>query len=156
MPTYTIPFTPLPVNGLRKEIDRLFDDVFMSDNGRGSSKPAVEVRETRGGFTFEYDVPGISPDSIEVITEDGMLIVRGERASRELADGERRLVGERFAGRFERAFRMPKTADASSIAASYTNGVLTVRIEKVTPAQPRRIAISMDDARAVTNEKSQV
>lgn len=147
MTTYSMPFTPvLPVNGLRKEIDRLFDDVFV--NGRAGNgagwKPAVEVRENREGFVFEYDVPGIAPESLEVLMEDGMLVVRGERTARELMEGERRLVSERFTGHFEHRFRMPKSADANSISATHAHGVLAVRVPKVAPAQPRRVPISVD------------
>ena len=74
-----------------------------------------------------------------------MLVVRGSRTVRELAEGERRLVGERALGQFTRRFRLPKTADANTLAASYAHGVLTVRVSKVAPAQPRRVPITVDN-----------
>jgi HSP20 family protein len=133
---------PVPMNGLRKELDRLFDDVFVG--GASAWKPAVEVRESTAGYTFEYDVPGVSPESLEVAMEEGMLVLRGERAGRELGEGERLLVGERTSGKFERRFRMPKAADSNSVTANYANGVLTVRVAKIAPAQPRRVPINVD------------
>ena len=143
MSTYAMPFgAPMPMNGLRKEIDRLFDDVFVG--GTTSWKPAVEVRESNDGFTFESDVPGVSPESLEVAMEEGMLVLRGERGARELGEGERRLVGERIAGKFERRFRMPKYADSNSVTANYAHGVLTVRVAKIAPAQPRRVPINVE------------
>jgi HSP20 family protein len=142
----------VPMNGLRKEIDRLFDDVFVG--GATAWKPAVEVRETHTGYTFEYDVPGIAPDSLEVAMEEGMLVLRGERSQRELGEGERVLVGERASGKFERRFRMPKAADANSVTANYSNGVLTVRVAKIAPAQPRRVQINIEQAAQISGPES--
>ena len=142
----TIPLTPISgVNGLRREIDRFFDDAFQM-SGRAGWMPAVEAREEGTGFVFEYDLPGVAPDHLEVITEDGMLIVRGERPQRELSEGERRLISERFGGRFERRMRLPKSADPATVNATYEHGVLTIRVAKVAPAMPRRVEITVGGA----------
>jgi HSP20 family protein len=149
MSTYAMPFgQTIPMNGLRKEIDRLFDDVFVG--GATAWKPTVEVRESSDGFTFEYDVPGVSPESLEVAMEEGMLVLRGERGNRELGEGERRLVAERFTGKFERRFRMPKSADANTVTANYAHGVLTVRVAKIAPAQPRRVPINVEQSAQIS------
>jgi HSP20 family protein len=153
MSTYAMPFAPtMPMNGLRKEIDRLFDDVFVG--GPNAWKPAVDVRESSDGFVFEFDVPGASPESLDVVMEEGMLVLRGQRASRDVAEGERRLVAERFTGNFERRFRLPKSADVNSITANYAHGVLSVRVAKVAPAQPRRVRITVDGNHQVSAPSS--
>ena len=42
-----------PVFGLRREIDKLFEDTFSPNAGTSAVTPAVDVRETPGELTFE-------------------------------------------------------------------------------------------------------
>lgn len=122
---------------LRSELDRAMNDVVANGNdgliGNG--------REDATGFTLEFEVPGIVPDTIEVLAEDGVLTIRGRRPTRESGENERELFDERPHGTFERRLRFPKSADLTAINASYGRGVLTVRVAKLAPAQPRRIEI---------------
>lgn len=144
MTIHTIPLNPtaMPTLSLRRELDRLFDDVFVNRSA-STWQPATDAREDATGFTLTLDVPGLSPDSVEVLAEDGVLTVKGARAAAPLAEGERALFAERVAGGFTRRFRLPKSADTQAIQATYTQGVLTLRVGKVAPAQPRRVPITV-------------
>src|SRR5256885_13787065 len=77
--------TGSPIFGLRREIDRLFDDTFTRD-GSGWS-PAVDIRETDGEISLELELPGIKPEDVEITAENGVLTVRGEKKS-ERKEGE--------------------------------------------------------------------
>jgi HSP20 family protein len=139
----------LPTHTLRADMARAMEDVFSTR--AEEFLPRADGRADATGFTIELDVPGISPEQIEVLAEDGVLSIRGERtardqANREGASEERALIGERPQGRFERRFRLPKSADLNAITATYALGVLTVRVAKVAPAQPRRVPIAVDVA----------
>ncbi|MBL0891351.1 MAG: Hsp20 family protein [Gemmatimonadaceae bacterium] len=154
MTYYRIPaVSPAPVTALRREMDRLFEEVFA---GRPATswQPAVQAREDEQGYTIALDVPGIPADRLEVLAEDGVLTVRGERVRLELAEGERLLIGETTQGQFVRQFRLPKSADLQAIQAAYDLGVLTVRVAKLAPAQPRRVPVSVQSP-AVTMPTSQ-
>ena len=50
---------------------------------------------------------------------------------------------ERSYGSFERAFSLPTTVDPDKIAATYTNGILTVTIPKAERARPREIPVKV-------------
>lgn len=140
--------TPAPITNLRREMDRLFEEVFA---GRvaGNWQPSVSAREDAEGYSLDIDLPGVPVASVEVLTEDGVLTVRGERATRNLSEGERSLLTETPSGRFVRQFRLPKAANLESIQAAYENGVLSVRIAKVSPPQPRRVPVSMGSLNVV-------
>ena len=56
-----------PLFGLRREIDRLFDDMAGSTNARWS--PAVDVRETDKSLAIDVELPGIKPENVEVNVE---------------------------------------------------------------------------------------
>lgn len=126
----------------RRDVSRFVDDVFT---GRlaGAWQPAVDAREDATGYSIHMDLPGVSPESVEVLAEDSTLTVRGNRPARALADNERLIFAEPVAGEFVRRFRLPKSADLQAVTASSANGVLQVRIAKVEPAQPRRVRVTV-------------
>lgn len=134
---------PAPVFGLRREIDRLFEDTF----GRGDSgtawSPAVDVRETDKEMRLELELPGINPEDVEVTADNGILTVRGEKRSerKEGEDESRYHMIERSYGSFMRSFQLPQGLDESKIEADFSNGILAVHIPKTALPQPRKIQI---------------
>ena len=134
-----------PVFSLRREIDRLFDDTFGGGDGRSAAtwSPVVDVRESANELTLAFEMPGVSPEQIEVTTDNGVLAVRGEKREerKEGDDGQFHLV-ERSYGAFSRSFQLPKNLDESKIEAGFDNGVLTVRIPKAAQPQPKKIAVN--------------
>jgi HSP20 family protein len=141
---YTNSFSA-PVFGLRREIDRLFEDTF----GRGGSSgttgwtPAVDVRETEKELRLDVELPGINPDDVELTAENGVLTVHGEKKTeRKEGDDESRYhMIERSFGTFTRSFQLPKGLDESKIEADYNHGILSIHIPKAALPQPRRIQI---------------
>lgn len=132
-----------PVFGLRREIDRLFEDTFGRGDGLTSWSPAVEVRESDNELRFDAELPGMKPDDVEITAENGILTIRGEKHS-EMKEGDdktRYHVVERTYGSFSRSFQLPKGLDESKIEADYEDGILSIRIPKTALPQPRKISI---------------
>ena len=132
-----------PVFGLRREIDRLFEDTFGGDTRRTGWVPAVDIREDSKEIALEVELPGIKPSDVEVTAENGVLTIRGEKqggTSTEGSEGRYHVV-ERTYGSFTRSFQLPTGVDEQRIEADFTDGLLTVRIPKAALARPRRIEI---------------
>ena len=131
-----------PFVGLRREIDRLFDDVTSGGSTRMAWMPAVDVREDASSLTLEFELPGLDPEHVEVTAENGVLTVRGEkRAERKEGTDRRYHLVERTYGSFSRSFQLPAGVDESQIDAQFENGVLQVMIPKAALPQPRRIEV---------------
>jgi HSP20 family protein len=132
--------TSSPVFGLRREIDRLFDDTFVRDGANWS--PAVDIKETEGEITLDLELPGIKPEDVELTAENGVLTVRGEKKSERKEGEENRYhVVERTYGSFLRTFQLPQGIDEDQINAGFEHGVLSIRIPKAALPQPKRIQI---------------
>ena len=131
-----------PVFGLRREIDRLFEDTFGGDARRSGWAPAVDIREDDKEIALEVELPGIKPENVEVMAENGVLTIRGEKhgATSDGSEGRYHVV-ERTFGSFTRSFQLPTGVDDQRIEADFSDGLLTVRIPKAALAQPRRIEI---------------
>ena len=130
--------------GLRREIDRLFEDAF--GGARASTvtwAPAVDVREDGKEISLDLELPGISPQNVEINVENGVLSIRGEkRVERKEGEDARYHVVERTYGTFFRSFQLPQGVDEGQITAEFNNGVLSVRIPKAALPQPRKIQIA--------------
>jgi len=141
----------VPALGLRREIDRLFEDTFGMDawNRHGIAwAPSVDVREDDHELVLALELPGVKPSDVEITADNGVLTIKGEKHEmrKEGDEGTRYHVVERSYGGFARSFQMPKGLDEAKIAAEYTNGVLTIRVPKTALAQPRRIAINTSES----------
>ncbi|HEY4428549.1 MAG TPA: Hsp20/alpha crystallin family protein [Solirubrobacteraceae bacterium] len=108
--------------------------------------PPADVLVKDDEVKVEMDVPGVSADDLEIELENDVLTIRGERRfpyDNEQDDRAWRRVERRF-GRFERVLRVPRGLDPNAIDAELHHGVLTVRIPRPEPPQPRRIEIRHD------------
>ena len=133
--------TGSPIFGLRREIDRLFEDTFARDGN--SWTPAVDIKENDNEIRLDVELPGLNPEDVEITAENGVLTVRGEkRLERKEGDETRFQVVERTYGSFMRTFQLPQGIDEDQIKAEFNNGVLGLHIPKAALPQPKRIEIS--------------
>lgn len=123
-----------------RELDRLTDEVW---GGRLARPVALPMDAYRHGddLVVRLDVPGISPDSVELTVEQNVLTVTAERRWQP-EEGDEVLVSERPQGRFSRQVFLGESLDTEHIAASYDHGVLTVTIPVAASAKPRKVEIT--------------
>jgi HSP20 family protein len=135
-----------PFLSLRRDIDRLFDDFFHSPMlalGRGASMqwPTVEVSQTDSEIRITAEVPGMTEKDVELLVEDGVLTLRGEKKSE--SEDRHRGYSERFYGRFERRIALPAGVDEENAKAEFRDGVLNVTLPRNRDAERgRRIPIN--------------
>jgi len=104
-------------------------------------RPAVDIIEENDRFLLRADVPGVNVDDIDVSMDGGVLTVSGLRQRDKYGEDVEVQRSERCSGRFSRRFSLPDTADAESITAKNSNGILEVSIPKLPEVQARRITV---------------
>lgn len=133
---------------LHREINQLFDkQVSGLDDTDGFSsipgawKPAVDIKENDSAFLVVADIPGVSPEDIDVSAQNGQLTIKGER--KQEAESEKEGVHriERNYGSFFRSFALPDNVDADAIAAKANHGVLEITLPKTETQTSRKIKI---------------
>lgn len=129
--------------------DRVVNDLFGRDAtvrsaGIGMRVPAADLAADKNGYLFRFDLPGIPKDAIQINVENDVLSVSGERKDVFADNSDDRTVYRRetATGGFERSFRLPDDADTQQVSATYTDGILEVRIGRTAAVQPRRIPIA--------------
>ena len=127
--------------GLLNRLNRDLDAVWGAQTGSVAFIPAVDVQEEAEQYVLSADLPGVTPEDIEITAEKGVLTLRGERKAgkREGASGYERI--ERVNGTFVRRFTLPENAQADAIKAKFTHGVLTVSIPKQPEVAPKKVVV---------------
>ncbi len=128
---------------LSQSLTRPFYGQDWTPSGRGVFPP-LNVFETGEGdaVLVRAELPGVEKDSIEVETVGNRVMIAGSRKLQEADERSRYHRRERQAGEFRRVFTLPFEINRESASASYTDGMLTVRVEKAESARPRQIKIS--------------
>lgn len=134
-----------------RELDRLTQQVFGPDGTR--ARPSAMLMDAwRDGDTFhvEFDLPGVSQDSIDIDVERNVVTVKAERPSR--ASDAELLAAERPRGVFSRQLVLGDNLDTNKITASYHEGVLSLTIPVAEQAKPRKVEISSahEDQQAIS------
>jgi HSP20 family protein len=126
-----------------RDLDRFAAQVF----GTPARPAAMPIDAFRAGdsFVVEFDLPGITPDSIELTVERNVLTVHAKR-ERQSPEAAELLVAERPFGTFSRQLFLGETLDTERMTARYTDGVLRLEIPVAEQAKPRKVAIQTTEA----------
>lgn len=135
-----------------REMNRLFDDFFRGfdtpavmrgGGGANMGWPKLEVEETDHEYRINADMPGMDQKDVEVLLQDGVLVLRGEKKAK--IEDRNRAFSERFYGRFER--RIPlEGVDEDHIQAKFENGVLTITAPRSEHARDRTKRIEIQQS----------
>jgi HSP20 family protein len=96
--------------------------------------PELDLYESERELLVLLNVPGASPESINVQVIGNELSVRAEQAAASYADVARVA--------FERRFELPAEVDGNSATAELRDGVLEVRLQKSASARRVKIPVS--------------
>jgi HSP20 family protein len=133
-----------------RELDRLTQQV-LGTHGTLAHPSVMPMDAWRDGDTFhvEFDLPGVSPDSIDLDVEHNVVTVKAERPPR--ASDAEAIAAERPRGVFSRQLILGDNLDTEHISASYDSGVLTLQIPVAEQAKPRKISVTSnrDDRQAI-------
>ena len=103
--------------------------------------PDFDIKETKEGYVFAADVPGVKTSDLEVSVSDNRMTISGKRESEREEKGETYYACERSYGSFSRSFTLPEGADANAVTADLKDGVLTISVKKKAESQPKKIDI---------------
>ena len=125
-------------------LNRMFSD-FQTEAFTQAWVPAVDIYESENHeVVIKAELPDVKKEDIGVTVENNVLTLTGERKQEESVKREQFQRVERRFGSFSRSFTLPASVDAGQIAASYKDGVLTVRLPRREEAKPKQITVNVD------------
>ena len=102
--------------------------------------PTVDIFETEQAITVLADLPGVSPDDLDINLREDILSLSGMVDSPE-SENETDVIKEYRVGRYFREFTLSDLIDQSKINAELKNGVLRLTLPKAEKATPRKITV---------------
>jgi HSP20 family protein len=113
--------------------------------------PRVSAVENETGYTITAELPGVESEDLEVIVEDGVLTIKGQRRlpgepEAEQAADASKSEAEDVRGRFQRRYRFNGEIDEAEVKARYRNGLLTVSVPKRRQPEPEVRTIPVEVA----------
>jgi HSP20 family protein len=127
---------------LRREMNRLFSDwPERAGWNVAPSFPAMNVWTDDNNAVATAELPGVSPEDIDISVENNTLTLRGRRQPEELEEGATYHRRERRFGAFNRAFNLPFRVDAGQVEAEFKNGVLSIWLPRAEADKPKKISI---------------
>lgn len=121
---------------LQNRMNSLFDELLGPTGGTSSEMadvswiPAADVYETEGYYFVEMELPGVAMENVEVVVQDNILRISGEKRMEELSvdHGMQRI--ERYFGPFFREFSFPDPITDTEVQATLKDGLLILKVQK--------------------------
>ena len=133
-----------PLFSINSQMDRFFDHLNINffetpqfdfhPTFKQNYIPKVDFIETENGFRISAELPGMDDKDVDVTLDDGVLTLKGEKKIVKEDKHQDYYNVERSYGSFQRSFKVPEIIDQDKIDASFTKGILTIKLPKTPEA----------------------
>ncbi|XP_057542271.1 small heat shock protein, chloroplastic-like [Amaranthus tricolor] len=142
------------VQQMLETMDRVMEEPFIVNNGWPSpvsnngggheyvrGRTPWEIKEAEGEYKMRFDMPGMTKDDVKICVEDKMLVIKAEKVVSKDKTGEENGGLEnkededwspKSYGRYNSRIALPENVEFEKIKAKVKDGVLYIRIPKVT------------------------
>ncbi|MGD2012075.1 MAG: Hsp20/alpha crystallin family protein [Desulfobacterales bacterium] len=134
-------------DAIEAAVDKNLTDLFHSANLLFSCSdclwlPSMDMIETPKEIVIISEIAGLEKEDLEVEITRRVVKVKGRRRPPPTAGPATYRLAEINYGHFERVLYLSETVDSNSISASYSNGLLTIRMSKQPAHKRYRIPIT--------------
>lgn len=130
-----------PFLSLRQEVDRAFESFGRAlpsvSWNQDAVIPRINVTQKEKILEVTAELPGVELKDVELLVDDDMLTIKGEKKHEKEDRSEERHVYECSYGAFSRTIPLPFDVQPKDVSAAFKNGVLTVTIPVPAEIQPK-------------------
>lgn len=120
----------------------IFDDLFANDfvNRTNATAPAINVLEDETAYHVELAAPGMAKENFNIhVDDDNNLVIKMEKKQEQEEKKAQRYLRREFSyTKFQQTLILPEDVDKKAITANVENGVLNVKLPKLTPEQKQQ------------------
>lgn len=132
---------------LQAELEETMDSLFRTANPIFSAssqgfRPQMDIFETPGEIILVAEMAGVNKSDLSVELDAKAVKIAGFRAEIQREPGSRFHLAEIPYGSFERTVFLPKPIDPDKVTASYSGGILQIRMAKQKAPGPQKVLIS--------------
>lgn len=132
-----------PFRDFQREVGRLLQTLEPPPAWRFPRPfPAINLYDAGDRYLLAAELPGVTPEELDLTLTGDTLTLRGERARPEGISDESYRRQERPYGRWSRSVTLPERIDPGGVTAQCAHGMLVVQLPKSDDVQPRQIPVS--------------
>ena len=129
---------------MRRDMENMMRGIIAEGGGAAAEVfPPLTISEDNNMIYVRAEVPGITPDKLDISVEGDTLFIRGERKECEAKPNTSYHRREIECGSFSRAVTLPTKVSFEKISAKTENGILTITLPKAPEVKPRRITVNV-------------
>ena len=129
---------------MREVMDRFNSGLDEPGLLRGHATVAdfpVEISETESDIQLKASLPGVEAKDIDISVQANSLTIKAEGKEEAEEKGKNFLRREMSYGAMQRSFALPTEVDAEKAEATFVNGVLRLKMPKITPSGAKQIKV---------------
>jgi len=128
------------------KFEKSIEDMFRSMSpgftlAERSWKPSMDMSETPEEIVIVAEIPGIEKEDLEVEISSKAVRIKGRRLAKYCTENTTYRLAEIQYGRFERVLYLPSPIDPEVVSASFQNGLLEIRLAKLSTERIHKITI---------------
>ena len=126
------------------EIGRRLDRFFEGEQlplSIGRYCPPLDVVDSDESTVVKVELPGLTPDDIELSVEDSVLTISGEKKESSEKESDGYYHCERRYGCFRRTVKLSSQVDTDKVSTEFDNGVLSITLPRVEGKRRGRIEV---------------
>ncbi len=127
---------------MRQNMDQLMGSTPFATSRNANVFPPVNVSEDQDNFYLQAELPGVSPNDLDLQADAKSVAISGKRNAAS-EDGDFKYHRrERSAGQFSRMIALSGEIESEKVTAKLENGILLLTLPKAEAVKPRQITIS--------------
>ncbi len=132
-----------PFRDLERQVDRLLEGLpFPFPVLRLERQyPPVNLYELDDRYLLTAELPGTSPENLELTVSGGVLTLKGKREAPPGVGDEQFRRHERVWGSWERSLNVPDHVQEDKVSAEFVDGILKIHFPKAAEARSRQIQV---------------
>jgi HSP20 family molecular chaperone IbpA len=112
--------------------------------GEPEGQLTVDVYQTPDAIVVESAIAGVRPEDIDINVTSESISIKGFRSHQDATGEKEYLYQECYWGRFARSIIFPQEIDPEDAEVTFKNGILTVRLPKISKRRTRKLQVRMD------------
>ncbi len=137
------------IRHIQEEMDLLFDHFYKIRTSPLLTshrlwRPHIDVFNLKSEMVVVCELAGVQEPEVAITLSDNVLTIRGERPQKKFPERAACHNCEIPTGKFERNVHLPERGDPEKVAALLHDGILEVRVGKLSPAREQAKAVEIE------------
>jgi HSP20 family protein len=132
------------IDHLQRDMNQLFEALDNRQEAFPTFAPAAEIEADSENIYLKLEVPGLTPEEIEVQVNSNSVAILGERKEEKNTNQKGMKRSEFRYGKFHRTISLPEKIKNDGVVAKYKNGILNLTLPKAEDERNKIVKVQVE------------